>query len=234
VLSKLGVCSRSQAETAIREGRVTVEGRVIRDPERRTDPDRELIAIDGQAIRTAQRLYIALNKPRGYIVTANDDKGRETIYGLLADANLPWIAPVGRLDRASEGLLFLSNDPAWAASITDPAFALTKTYHVQIDAIPSPDALTRMKAGVEDDGEVLGAVDVRILRSGTKNAWLEIVLDEGRNRHIRRLLRALGFEVLRLVRVAIGPIVLGDLPRGRWRNLSAEELQALATGSSEY
>jgi 23S rRNA pseudouridine2605 synthase len=229
VLSKLGACSRSQAESAIREGRVTIEGRIVRDPERRSDPKRERIEIDGKPIRAAQRLYIAMNKPRGLIVTAADDQGRDTIYRLLAEANLPWIAPVGRLDRASEGLLFLSNDPEWAASITDPAFALTKTYHVQVDGIPDAHTLVRMVEGVDDDGELLRAVEVRMLRSGAKNAWLEIVLDEGRNRHLRRMLRCLGFEVLRLVRIAIGPVTLGDLPKGCWRPLRAEELQALAS-----
>lgn len=227
VLSKLGVCSRSRAASLIRAGRVTVDGSVVRDPERRSDPARQRIAIDGEPLRVAQRLYLALNKPRGLVVTAADERGRDTIYCLFAAANLPWIAPVGRLDRASEGLLFLSNDPQWAASITAPAAALTKTYHVQIDAIPAPEALARMVEGVEDDGELLCAVTARVLRSGTKHAWLEIVLDEGRNRHIRRLLRVLGFEVLRLVRVAIGTIALGDLPKGRWRHLRPDELQAL-------
>jgi 23S rRNA pseudouridine2605 synthase len=228
VLSKLGVCSRSQAEKAVREGRVSVDGRTVRDPERATDPVRERISLDGEIVGAAQRVYIALNKPRGLVVSAADERGRDTVYGLLANAGLPWLGPVGRLDKASEGLLLLSNDSEWAAGLTDPRQHVDKTYHVQIDAIPAATQVERMLLGVEDQGEQLAAKRVSLLRAGEKNAWLEVVLDEGRNRQIRRLLAAQHIGVLRLVRVAIGDLALGDLGKGQWRHLSEQEIARFA------
>lgn len=228
VLSKLGVCSRSQAEALVREGRVSVGGRIERNPERPTLADRERIAVDGVEVHEAARVYIALNKPRKVVVSAADERGRDTVYGLLQDAGLPWLGPVGRLDQASEGLLLLSNDTAWAAGVTEPRGQLEKTYHVQVAGIPDAAALAAMQAGVEERGEHLAALRVSLLRAGERNAWLEVVLDEGRNRHIRRLLAALGYEVLRLVRVAIGPVLLGELQKGAWRHLEPREVAQLA------
>jgi 23S rRNA pseudouridine2605 synthase len=228
VLSKLGVCSRSQAEKAVREGRVSVDGRLVRDPERATDPAHEQIQMDGQTVAAAKRVYIALNKPRGIVVSAADERGRDTVYGLLADSNLPWLGPVGRLDKASEGLLLLSNDSVWAARLTEPRHHVNKTYHVQIDAIPDQAVLDRILHGIADKGERLAAKRVSLLRTGEKNAWLEVVLDEGRNRHIRRLLEVQGIGVLRLIRVAIGDLALAELGKGQWRHLSEDEVMRLA------
>ncbi|GAB2561294.1 pseudouridine synthase [Dyella jejuensis] len=223
----MGVCSRSQAEKAVREGRVTVDGRVVLDPERPTDPERQRIGLDGAAVAAGKRVYLALNKPRGTVVSAADERGRDTIYALLAKAGLPWLGPVGRLDKASEGLLLLSNDSIWAARLTDPRYHVDKTYHVQIDSIPSQAALEQMIVGINAQGEHLAMKRVSVLRTGEKNAWLEVVLDEGRNRHIRRLLEAQGIGVLRLIRIAIGSFALGDLAKGQWRHLSAEEVASL-------
>jgi 23S rRNA pseudouridine2605 synthase len=228
VLSKAGICSRSQGEKLIREGRVSVDGRVVHDPEFPTDAARHRIAIDGVAAQAAERVYVVMNKPRGLIVSAADERGRDTVYSVLADAGLPWLGPVGRLDKASEGLLLLSNDPEWAARITAPETHLEKTYHVQVAGLPSTDDIAAMTAGVKEAGDFLKARRAVLLRMGEKNAWLEVVLDEGRNRHIRRLLSALGFDVLRLIRVAIGPLPLGELPKGQWRRLSTAEVAALA------
>lgn len=227
VLSKLGVCSRSQAEQAVRAGRVEVDGRRVLDPERPSDASRESIRLDGVIVGEAARVYVVLNKPRGVVVSAADERGRETVYQLLADAGLPWLGPVGRLDRASEGLLLLSNDTLWAASLTEPKQHVDKTYHVQIDRRPDGLLLEKLRAGVVDEGERLAARSVTVLRQGEKNAWLEIVLDEGRNRHIRRLLAAHDIGVLRLIRVAIGALPLGELPKGQWRHLTAAEVSAL-------
>ena len=229
VLSKLGVCSRSQAEQWIRAGRVSVDGRVVHDPQHPTSIEGGLVAVDGKPVHQAGRVHIAFNKPRGIVVSAADEHGRATVYTALAAAGLPWLGPVGRLDKASEGLLLLSNDTRWAAGITDPATHLEKTYHVQVAGLPDAAVLEAMRAGVEDAGELLQARRAALLRAGARNAWLEVVLDEGRNRHIRRLLAALGFDVLRLVRVAIGPLALGELAKGQWRRLSAEEVEALDT-----
>ncbi|HKE49398.1 MAG TPA: pseudouridine synthase [Rhodanobacteraceae bacterium] len=228
VISKLGVCSRTQAARYVAEGRVAVNGRVVRDPETPVDAARDRVTLDGEALAAAERIYLALNKPRGYITTAADERGRETVYALLAGAGLPWIAPVGRLDKASEGLLLLSNDSAWAARITSPDTKVDKTYHVQIDRVPDAALLASLRRGIEDRGEFLGAKQVAELRRGSANSWLEIVLDEGRNRQIRRLLAAYDVGVLRLVRVAIGPVALGRLGKGQFRRLDAMEVAAFA------
>jgi 23S rRNA pseudouridine2605 synthase len=227
VLSKLGLCSRTQAAAWVREGRVAVNGRIVRDPEHPVRQDHDRLTVDGREPGAAERVYLALNKPRGLVTTTSDERGRATVYTCLEGAGLPWLAPVGRLDQASEGLLLMSNDPAWAAGITDPDTGPSKTYHVQVDALPDADLLARLEAGIVDDGERLSARSAVLLRSGTRNAWLEIVLDEGRNRQIRRLLAAHGLEVLRLVRVAIGPLALGELGKGQWRRLEAAEIAAL-------
>jgi 23S rRNA pseudouridine2605 synthase len=228
VISKLGICSRTQAAAMIVAGRVSVNGQVHRNPERPTDVAREQLSVDGQPVQAAQRIYLALNKPRGLIVSSADERGRETVYSLLESANLPWLAPVGRLDKASEGLLLMSNDPVWAAGITDPVTQLHKTYHVQVAGIPGQAALAAMLRGIDADGAHLTAINAHLLRAGAKNAWLEVVLDEGRNRHIRRLLEALGYQVLRLVRIAIGPIALGELAKGSWRQLTEREVSLLS------
>jgi 23S rRNA pseudouridine2605 synthase len=227
VLSKRGVCSRSQAEQWVRSGRVALDGRVVRDPEHPVMQGQGVITVDGQPVGEAVRVYVMFNKPRGLVVSAADERGRATVYDALAGAGLPWLGPVGRLDKASEGLLLLSNDTVWAAGISDPATHLDKTYHVQVDGRPDASLLARLAEGVLDQGERLVARKVALLRAGEKNAWLEIVLDEGRNRHIRRLLAAHGVEVLRLVRVAVATLALGDLPKGHWRHLEEAEVAAL-------
>jgi len=228
VLSKHGVCSRSQAARLIAEGRVSVNGRIVRDPEWPTDARTDRLALDGRALSAAvERVYLALNKPRGLVTSAADEHGRSTVYAPFAEAALPWVAPVGRLDRASEGLLLFTNDTAWAAAITDPRMHLDKRYHVQIDRLADAALLDALRSGTDVDGERLALKSVDVLRSGERNAWLDVVLDEGRNRHIRRLLAAFDVAVLRLVRVAIGPIALGTLAKGAWRHLDAAEIAAL-------
>lgn len=224
VLSKHGVCSRSEAARWIADGRVAVDGRIVRDPEFPIAGTRQRITVDGQPLAVTERICLALNKPRGLVTSTRDERGRDTIYRCLEDADLPWLAPVGRLDKASEGLLLLSNDPAWAARITDPATGPAKTYHVQVDGVPDAATLVALQGGVDCEGERLQAHSATLLRTGTKNAWIEIVLEEGRNRQIRRMLAALDLDVLRLIRVAIGELALGDLPKGRWRKLTSREI----------
>lgn len=227
-LSKLGFCSRSEGRALVEAGRVRVGGVVRRDPEWRVDPSRDRIEVDGSRVEAEEQVYLALHKPRGLVTTAADEKGRDTVFRCLDGADLPFVSPVGRLDRASEGLLLFTNDTRWAARVLDPATHLDKTYHVQVDQVPDAALLARMEAGVEmEGGEKLAAKHARLLRHGERNAWLEIILDEGRNRQIRRLLEALGVGVLRLVRVSIGPLALGALGKGEWRELSAEEKAAL-------
>lgn len=228
VLSRLGVCSRSEAVRRIEAGRVSVNGHVLREPEAPVDPLRDRVALDGVELRSAARVCIAINKPRGLLVTASDEQGRDTVYALLRESGLPWLAPVGRLDRASDGLLLMTNDPAWAARITGPESHVPKTYRVQVRGTPDAATLARLRAGVLDRGELLSAASVQVVGGGAVNAWLEIVLHEGRNRQIRRMLAACGHAVLRLVRVAIGPVVLGELAKGAWRRLDDAEIESLA------
>jgi 23S rRNA pseudouridine2605 synthase len=227
-LSKAGYCSRSRAFELIREGRVRLNGAVVRDPERRLDMNRDRLEADGRRIEGALKIYLMLNKPRGLVVTADDEKGRKTVYDCLADGNFPWLAPVGRLDQASEGLLLFTNDSRWAAAILDPKTRLEKVYHVQIDRIVGEDLLNEIRKGVAaEDGVFLKAVKVEVLRRGAKNCWLEIILDEGRNRHIRRLLAALGIGTPRIIRVAVGRLRLGNLGKGEHRHLTPEEVVSL-------
>jgi 23S rRNA pseudouridine2605 synthase len=220
VLSKLGYCSRAQAAQLIRGGKVRVNGGVRRDPETPVRIGKDRIEIEGQPVAAAKKIYLVLNKPRGIVTTASDEKGRDTVYSLLG-ADVPWVAPVGRLDKASEGLLLLTNDSEWAARVTAPETHLDKTYHVQIGRIADAALLEALKKGVRTkEGDTLRVKGASLLRQGERNSWVEIILDEGKNRHIRRMLETLGIEVLRLIRVAIGPLALGELAV---RPLTAEE-----------
>jgi 23S rRNA pseudouridine2605 synthase len=238
-LSKLGYCSRSQAGILIRAGRVGLNSRVVRDPESpvRTLDGRiaasERITVDGVVLDAVPRVYLMMNKPRGVVTTASDEKGRGTVYDLL-DAKLPWVGPVGRLDKASEGLLLLSNDSDWAARITSPSTHLDKKYHVQIDRVADAELLGRIARSTNEkdsasgnQDEDLRAKEATILRHGEKTSWLEITLDEGKNRQIRRLLEGEGVQVLRLVRVSVGPLSLGELKKSAVRELTREEKQAI-------
>ena len=222
-LSKLGYCSRSQAAVLIRAGRVRVNENVRRDPETPVRIDKDRLLVDDSAIDTPTKIYLMMNKPRGLVTTASDEKGRDTVYSLL-DPSLPWLAPVGRLDKASEGLLLLTNDSEWSAKIAAPDTHLEKTYHVQISTVANEKLARELVSGVTtEEGDTLRARRATFLRSGQKNSWLEIILDEGKNRHIRRMLAALDIEVLRLIRVAIGPLQLGKLAKGAHRPLTSDE-----------
>ncbi len=233
-LSKLGYCSRSQAAELIRSGLVRVNGGVKRDPESPVHFERDQIEVDGQRIEARQKTYLMMNKPRGLVTTASDEKGRETVYSILREEdNLPWLAPVGRLDKASEGLLLLTNDSEWGALVSSPETHLEKTYHVQIDIVADEAFVQKLIHGLEVDGAKLRARQARLLRSGEKNCWIEIVLDEGKNRQIRRMLEVLGVAVLRLVRVAIGPLQLGNLAKSAYRDLTSEEKLALDRAMSK-
>ena len=229
-LSKLGYCSRSQAAELIETGHVTLNGRIQRDPETPVRLEKNSIRVDGRAIEQEQNIYLVMNKPRGLVTTASDEKGRETVYSILSRdrKSLPWVAPVGRLDKASEGLLLLTNDSEWGARVAAPETHLEKTYHVQIATVADGELIRRIVRGVKtQDEEFLKAVKCRMLRSGEKNCWLEIMLDQGKNRQIRRIFEALGVEVIRLVRVAIGPLQLGTLAKGTYRHLRIDEKQDL-------
>jgi 23S rRNA pseudouridine2605 synthase len=226
-LSKLGFCSRSQAEKLIGEGKVRVNGKVVRLSTQRVHLKRDQFTIDNTEVSPSEFVYVMLNKPRGLVTTVADERGRATVYECFKGANLPRIFPVGRLDQASEGLLLFTNDTQWANAITSPEAHLPKVYHVQVNTIPTQVQLEKCLSGVESAGELLRCFDVKVIRSGEKNAWLEITLHEGRNRHIRRMMAELGIEVWRLIRITIGPLQLGTLAKGKFRELSESEAKAL-------
>jgi 23S rRNA pseudouridine2605 synthase len=222
-ISKLGYCSRSRAFALIREGKVKLNGATVRNPEAPVRLGKDQVEVEGRTVGAAGKTYLVVNKPRGLVTTAADEKGRDTVYSLLP-SELRWVAPVGRLDQASEGLLIFTNDSEWAARITDPVSHLDKTYHVQINTVADARMLEKLERGVETpEGETLKAKRVRLLRAGQRHSWLEIALDEGKNRHIRRMLDGLGIESLRLIRVSIGPLQLGELPKSAYRLLRSEE-----------
>lgn len=226
-LSKLGYCSRKEGFEIVRTGRVKVDGATRTDPEFGVHLDKASIEVDGIPISAERRVYVMLNKPRGLVTTTRDEKGRQTVFSCFAGARLPRLTAVGRLDQASEGLLLFTNDSAWANRITDPKSHLDKTYHVQIDRVADDDLLSAIQGGVVEGGDELRVKQAEILRSGGRNSWLEIVLDEGKNRHIRRLLAVLGVEVKRLLRVKIGALELGNLAKGAWRELRSDQWQSL-------
>jgi len=229
-LSKFGVCSRREAERWIEAGRVSVDGRLVLWPPKRIDPRRSRIAVDGLRVGDeAERIVLVLHKPVRYLTSRTDPGGRATIYDLIGDVDR-WVFPVGRLDRDSSGLLVLTNDHRLGQRLTDPLHHVPKTYHVRVRGVPDDQALRSLRDGVAlDDGTVSRPARVRALGAvrGGEEAWLEVVLTEGRNRQVRRMCAAVGHAVRDLVRVAIGGLPLGDLPPGRWRRLTPAEVRRL-------
>lgn len=221
-LSKLGFCSRTEAAVLIEAGRVSVDSRLARSVNLRVDPARSRITVDGRAVAAEAKVYLMLNKPRGLVTTRCDPQERRTVYDCLP-SDLPFVSPVGRLDKASEGLLVLTNDTGWGDYLMNPASGVPKTYHVKIDQIADETFIRALTFPVEDGGERLSAAAVRLLRTGRRSSWIEIVLTEGRNRQVRRMIAAMGADVLRLVRIGIGNVVLGDLGKARTRALTGIE-----------
>lgn len=222
-LSKLGLASRSEAHTLIRAGRVTVNGLTVTDPATTVTPERVRIAIDGATAAPAAPVTIILNKPRGYLTTRSDPEGRKTVYDLLHD--LPErVNPVGRLDLATSGLLLLTNDTQFGNWLTDPQSAVPRTYLVTVKGRVTDDTAQRLTLGMTVDGEPLVATEVEIRKASGRESHLTVTLTEGKNREIRRLLKAVGHEVTRLRRVQFGGIGLGALSPGAWRRLDPAEV----------
>jgi 23S rRNA pseudouridine2605 synthase len=225
-LSKLGVCSRAEARTLIESGRVSVDGVEARDPDMRVDVRRARIMVDGRRAVAQVSTYIMLHKPPGYVTTTSDERGRRTVFELLP-RDTPRLVSVGRLDMDSEGLLLFSNDTRWADRIASPASHLDKIYHILVTESPTDAAIAAALNGVHvTRGQVLRLKSLRTLRSDT-GIWLEVIIDEGRNRQIRRVLDAVGVGIVRLIRVSVGPLVLGNLLAGEWRSLTDAEKSSL-------
>ncbi|SHK26993.1 pseudouridine synthase [Fibrobacter sp. UWB12] len=256
VISKRGFCSRSQAENLVREGRVSLRGKIVRDPDTPARENDE-ICVDGKHVKASEFVYFMMNKPRGFVTTASDEKGRATVMDLFREQYakmfpgkaVPHISPVGRLDAASEGLLLFTNDTQWADALLNPRdsgiprlrsgqapagmtkwIQHTKIYRVQVNGHPTTEELSQMEAGFNVPPRVFGepeefmhAVSAKLYSAGEKNCWLEITLDEGKNREIRRMLAKLGYEVLRLVRIKFCNFELGDLKQGCIKKLDAPQ-----------
>jgi len=229
-LSKMGICSRTEAVVHIESGSVSVNGKVVRNPEAWVSLGIDKIALQGNNLTTVKPVYLMLNKPRGFVTTARDEKNRDTVYDCFSEEDLKClgkVSPVGRLDKASEGLLLFTNDTVWADSIVSPSTHISKVYHVQINTLFTPEMIAKCLDGVIENGELLKADNVEMIRAGEKNCWIAVTLSEGRNRQIRRMMRALDIEVLRLIRVSIGELQLADLKKGSWRYLDEMDLEHL-------
>jgi len=220
------VASRRHAEALILAGRVTVNGVVVRALGTRADPERDRIALDGERIPAASaHRTIVLHKPRGVVSTLEDPEGRPTVAVLVVGAGR--LYPVGRLDLNSTGLLLLTNDGALAAGLLHPWRAVTRVYHVKVNGTPSEDAITRLRRGVRlADGKTAPA-HVRVRERLPTKTWLEVTVVEGRTHLVRRMCEAVGHQVDKLARVRLGPVALGTLPPGAWRDVTPRELAAL-------
>jgi 23S rRNA pseudouridine2605 synthase len=223
-LSRLGVASRADATALIREGRVRVDGRIVRDPATLVRSGLSGIRVDGAPPRRPPFTTLALHKPRGVLTTRRDPEGRPRIYDLLPD-NGSRLVPVGRLDMASTGLLLLTNDLALAAWLTDPTNRVPRVYVVTVRGLITERDRARLERGLDVDGERLVTRSTTIRKASHRESHLVVTLTEGKNREIRRLFGALGHEVTRLKRVSVGGLELGPLPPGRWRALSRGELR---------
>lgn len=232
VLAHAGIASRRAAERLIVEGRVTVNGSIVSELGTKVDPDRDAIKVDGKRVGAPPqtRTYLALNKPRGVVTTLSDPEGRPTVKDFLRGIRAR-VYPVGRLDYDSEGLLLLTDDGGLARDLMHPSHGVEKTYLAKVKGQPETDVLLRLSRGIPLDGKRTGPAKVRIVRRGD-NAWIEITIAEGRNRQVRRMFQAVGHPVQRLRRLAYGGVLLGRLPVGQLRPLSAAELSGLSKATA--
>jgi 23S rRNA pseudouridine2605 synthase len=210
---------------------VAVNGKKIQTPDFWVDLEKDRVTLDGKPVRPAAKTYLLLYKPKGYLTTYRDPEGRPTVFDLARGVDT-WLTPVGRLDLDTSGLLIMTNDTAFAETVTNPHHNIAKTYLVKASTLLTEEQIEQLRRGVElSDGPTLPAVVTR-LRDGAKYTFLEIVITEGRNRQVRRMIEAVGGKVLKLVRTAIGPVRIGDLEIGKWRMLAAEEVRSLTGGTA--
>ena len=227
IISKRGLLSRKEAALAVLNGLVWVNGRICKVPLAYFDT-RCAIEIKGEKAIEQKKKYIILNKPKGLIVSRSDERNRPTVYECLKDWNGPLIQAVGRLDQASEGLLLFTNDHVWADKLMNPKTHVIKVYHVQTTPVPSDEVLLKLSQGIILEGKMTMSASFKLIRSGEKNGWIEVILKEGRNRQIRKMFMGEAIEVIRLIRVQIGTILLGDLAKGEWRVLNEKEIKVLS------
>ena len=227
VISKAGLGSRTEARRWIAAGRVCVNGRKIQTPDYWVDFARDRVTLDDKPVHAGKKIYLLLYKPKGYLTAYKDPDGRPTVYDLMSAVD-QWVFPVGRLDLDTSGLLILTNDSQFAERLTNPVHKAPKTYQVKASTLLNDEQLDNLRRGVTlNDGPTRPAI-VKRLRDSAKYTHLEITLTEGRNRQVRRMLEAVGSKVLKLVRIAIGPVRIEDLPIGKHRLLTEEEIRQLS------
>jgi 23S rRNA pseudouridine2605 synthase len=227
ILSRFGIASRQEARQAVRLGRLKVNGRVIRDPDYWVHPGVDVVHLDGRRLKATRKAYLLFYKPKGVITSHGDPEGRKTVYEYLGEIG-KWVFPVGRLDKDTSGLLLLTNDTQFAELVTNPQSHICKTYRVKVNECVPDSTIQQLQAGIKmKRGDWARPVAVRRLEDRGPYTWLEIVLSEGKNREIRRMVEAAGFKVLKLVRTGIGPLTLANLEVGKWRQLAPTEVAAL-------
>jgi len=230
VLSKAGLGSRTVARKWIGAGRVKVNGKLIQTPDHWVDLARDKVTVDDKPVQAGEKIYLLLYKPTGYLTTFKDPEGRPTVYDLIQDAGR-WVVPVGRLDLDTSGLLLLTSDTGFAERVTNPDYKVSKTYLVKSSTLLSDEQLRQLRSGVAlSDGPTQPA-EVKRVRDSAQYSFIEITLHEGRNRQVRRMIEAIGSKVLKLVRIEIGGLRIGDLPIGRYRELTPAEVALLAKGT---
>lgn len=225
-LAAAGLGSRRACEELVRSGVVSVNGEVLSSPARNVVPGQDTVCVKGRPVVPEAVVYVALNKPVGYTCSQRDEHAEHLVHELIPES-LGHLFTVGRLDRDSEGLIILTNDGPFAQALSHPSHGIDKLYHVDCQGPFNPAARTRLLAGIEDEGEFLRPKDVRVVEQATRTCRLEFRLGEGRKREVRRLCRAVGLRVTRLVRRAVGPLQLGTLASGSWRHLTAAEVNRL-------
>jgi 23S rRNA pseudouridine2605 synthase len=232
ILSRFGIASRQEARQAVQQGRLKVNGRIIRDPEFWVRPGEDVVQLDGERLKASRKMYLLFYKPKGVVTSHGDPDGRKTVYAYLGDVG-KWVFPVGRLDKDTSGLLLMTNDTLFADFVTNPKSSVAKTYRVKVSGLLQDAIIDQLQQGVRmQRGDWAMPLAVRRLEDRNQYTWLEVVLTEGKNREIRRMIEAVGFKVLKLVRTAIGPLTLEGLEIGKWRALSPREVGAIRESSS--
>jgi len=225
-LAEAGVASRRHCELLIEEGRVSVNGQLVFLQGSKIDPEHDSITLDGKPVVIERKVYIALNKPAGFVCTSHDTHGRKRAVDLLP-SSLPRLYTVGRLDKETEGLLFLTNDGTFSLRLTHPRYKMTKTYLVEVEGELKDAEIVHLLKGVRSEGEMLRAEKITHVQRQDNATELQLILSEGKKRHIRRMMAAVGHPVKRLVRLAVGPVELGNLAISQWRHLTHEEVRKL-------
>lgn len=227
VLSKAGIASRTTTREWIQQGRVKVNGRVVRNPDHWVESAKDVVHLDGLRVRAAKKIYIALNKPAGVVTSFGDNRSRPTVYDYLEDLDR-WVFPVGRLDMDTSGLLILTNDTEFGEALLQPEAKVPKTYYAKVWGVITLDEYFELACGLDIGRcESSGLAHVREVRATEKYTWFELTITEGKNRQVRRMCEAIGHAVLKLVRIRIGELELGDLTIGKYRRLDASELKKL-------